>query len=341
MNRRIVRLVPIVVLGAALAGALLFNYQLVAKSRTALTATVLRNPSSVRTAQYHLAAIVPDAPDPFFQSLEQGLRQQAQSLDAALQLVRYRRYVTDTGEEGTLSSEAGHWFEIVLKGKPDGIILYVPQGISADSMLREAKERGVPVVLISPDAAPQGMGNAVIGDSFAQGKDAAGIVLGLLGGAARIGVILPSSPFSAMPPHEEPFYRGVLEALASKPGARVTAAIREEESILGGEQASATILDTHQDINAILCADSRGTIGAAQVIVDRGEVGKIVIVGADANAEVIRLVEKGVVHATIVRDAVAMGEKAVEAVLKLMMGLGTQGLIKVGHRVQPYREETR
>lgn len=341
MNRNIGRLVPILVLGAALAGALLFNFQLVAKSRSALTATVLRNPSSIHTARYHLAAIIPDAPDPFFISLEQGLRRNAEAHDAALQLVRYRRYGTDAGEGGKLSSEAEHWFGIVLKGKPDGILLYLPQGVSISGELREAGQRGIPVVLISPDAAPQGSASAVIGDSFGQGREAASIVLGLLGSAARIGVILPSSPFSALKPDEEPFYRGVLEAVTAKPGSLVAAAVREEESILGGEQACTDILDAHPDINALLCADSRGTIGAAQVIVDRGEVGRIVIIGADANAEVIRLVEKGVVHATIVRDAAAMGEKAVEAVLGLRAGLSGQGVIKVGHRIQPSRESSR
>ncbi|MDH7484010.1 MAG: sugar ABC transporter substrate-binding protein [Spirochaetales bacterium] len=335
------RLVPVLVLGAALAGALLFNYRLADESRSALTATILRNPASVKTARYHLAAIVPDAADPFFVSLVQGLRQEAQRRDVALQLIRYSSHGNEKGEGGTLSGDAERWFSIALKGRPDGMLLYVPQGIDVGKVLGDARERAVPVVLLSPDAAPQGAQRAVIGDSYNQGKDAASIVLGLLGSAARIGVMLPSSPFSAMQPYEEPFYKGILAALAAKPGAMVVAAVREEASILGGEQACASMLDSHPDINAVLCADSRGTIGASQVIVDRGQVGRIVIIGADANAEVIRLVEKGVVHATIVRDAAAMGEKAIDAILELKSGTAGPAVVKVGHNIQPAREALR
>jgi len=81
------------------------------------------------------------------------------------------------------------------------------------------------------------------------------------------------------------------------------------------------MLAEHPDINAILCIDAKATIGAAQVVIDRGMVGQIVIIGADENSEVNRLIEKGVVQASIVRDAVAMGKAGVALAIGQRIGI--------------------
>lgn len=69
----------------------------------------------------------------------------------------------------------------------------------------------------------------------------------------------------------------------------ITSVVREAVSILGSEEACNTMLQSHPDINAILCTSARSTISVAQVIIDRGLVGKIMIIGADENGEIIRL----------------------------------------------------
>ena len=160
----------------------------------------------------------------------------------------------------------------------------------------------------------------------------------MLGAAARIGIILSSDTSLGYAFYEEPFYRGVEETLKSKQGAAIVAAEREEESILGGEDACARMLAEHPNINAILCIDAKATIGAAQVVIDRGMVGQIVIIGADENSEVNRLIEKGVVQASIVRDAMAMGRAGVALAIGQRIGIRPEK-ISVGYRVILREEE--
>ena len=70
-------------------------------------------------------------------------------------------------------------------------------------------------------------------------------------------------------------------------------------------------LQQYPELNCFICTNARSTVSVAQVIIDRGMVGKIVIIGADEDLDVARLLEKGIIQATIVRDAIKMGETAV------------------------------
>ena len=332
------RILPIVVFAIAMIGALAFNIVLVSRSRRALASTILRNPATVRTARFHIAAIIPDAVDPFYGHLVEGLREEADRQNAALQVFYYS--ASAIGEGSNPSEEVWRWFEIALRSKTDGIILFQSKGMETSRFAAEAESAAMPFVPLAMDAPAQWTRSGVSGDSFSQGKEASSLVLGLLGSAARIGIILSADTSQGYAQAKEPFYRGVAEMIKNRPGAAIVAAVREEESILGGEDACARMLSIHPDINAILCIDAKATIGAAQVIIDRGVVGQVVIIGSDENSEVNRLVEKGVVHASIVRDAAAMGRSAVALAVGQRIGIRNPERISVGYHVKPERGTT-
>lgn len=335
MKRAAWRMLPIVVFGVALAGALAINISLVNRSRNALTSTILRNPATVRTAKFHIVAILPDTADPFYTHLIEGLREESERQNAALQIFYYTS--TAIGEAGNTSEEVLRWFEIALRSKADGIILFQPKGMDVQRFAQKAESERIPFVPLAMDAPQSWTRSGVTGDSFSQGKEASTLVLGLLGTVVRVGIILSSDTSLGYAFNEEPFYRGVEEVLKGRPGAAIAAAVREEESILGGEDACARMLTEHPDINAILCIDAKATIGAAQVIIDRGNVGQIIIIGADENSEVNRLIEKGVVHASIVRDAAAMGRSGISLVVGQLIGTRSPERISVGYHVIPVR----
>ncbi|SLM20021.1 conserved exported hypothetical protein [uncultured spirochete] len=335
MKRAAWRMLPIVVFAIALTGALAVNISLVSRSRNALASTILRNPATVRTARFHVVAILPDTADPFYTHLIEGLRGESEQQNAALQIFYYPS--TAIGEGGSTSEEVSRWFEIALRSKADGILLFQPKGMDVARFAQEADSAHIPFVPLAMDAPQAWTRSGVTGDSVSQGKEAGTLVLGLLGSAARIGIILSSDTSLGYAFNEEPFYRGVEETLKDRPGAVLVAAVREEESILGGEDACARMLTEHPDINAILCIDAKATIGAAQVIIDRGNVGQIVIIGSDEDSEVNRLIEKGVVHASIVRNAAAMGQSGVALAIGQRIGLRSPEKISVGYHVIPTR----
>jgi len=335
MKRATWQISLIIVFALALAAALAFNIVLVSRSRNALTSTVLRSPSTIRTARFHVVTILPDTADPFFAHLVEGLQEEADAQNAALQLFYYSPASTDDGSR--ISEEALRWVEIAIRSRPDGILFFHPKSLDLHVFVQEAKSAQIPFVSLSMDAPQNSTHAGVTGDSRSQGKAAGALVRELLGPAARIGIILSSDTSLGYAYNEEPFYRGVEEALKAKSGAVIVAAVREEESILGGEDACERMLTEHPEMNAILCIDARATIGAAQVIIDRGIVGQVIIIGSDENAEVNRLIERGVVHSSIVRDANEMGHRGIALAIGQRIGIRGPERISVGYHIIPVR----
>lgn len=302
-------LVLLITFSTALALTTIVNIRLIGKSREELGKTVLRNPASLKTAKKHIITILPTISDPFFINLYYGIQQGAARESAGLELLSYSSEVEVS--QSFLSAEAYRFFDIALSSKPDGIIMYFPPGSDIKSFTDKAQEKQIPFVPIAMDQPVQGIPALVTSDSFIQGSEAVSIALGLLGKDARIGVILPAGNPNSFIISEEPFLNGAMFELNRKRQGKIVAAEREEESILGGEEVCTSMLQRYPELNCFICTNARSTVSAAQVIIDRGMVGKIVIIGADEDLDVARLLEKGVIQATIVRDAIKMGETAV------------------------------
>lgn len=299
----------LIIFSVALILTTVLNILLIGKSREELGKSVLRNPATLKTVKKHFIAILPAISDPFFINLYYGIQQGATKDSAGLELLSYSSEVEVN--QFFLSAEAYRFFDIALRSKPDGVVMYFPPGSDIKSFSEKAQEKQVPFVPIAMDQPVQGIPALVTSDSFTQGAEAVSTALGLLGKDARIGVILPAGNPNSFIISEEPFLNGAIFELNRKKLGKIVAVEREEENILGGEAVCTNMIEKYPELNCFICTNARSTVSAAQVIIDRGLVGKIVIIGADEDLDVARMLEKGVIQATIVRDAIKMGETAV------------------------------
>ncbi|MFQ3621689.1 MAG: substrate-binding domain-containing protein [Spirochaetales bacterium] len=317
MQRNIFSLTLIFIFITILFIAAGLNIWFIGKSREELTKTVLRNPSSIRNQKQHIISILPALSDPFLSNIEAGIQQEAENLDSAVQFFYYS---SDIISGHLLPVEAYRYVDIALRSGADGIIMYFPAGAEVETFLRKAQAFNIPFVPVAMDVPAKPIEGFVTSDSYAQGRESASIAISLLGKDARIGVILPSGTPNSFTIAEEPFLQGAHKAIEEKGKGEIIAVEREEVSILGSEEACSLMIQNYPEINAFICTNARNTVSVAQVIIDRGLVGKIIIVGADENAEVTRLLEKGVVQATVVRDAVQMGRASIKTLQQIRKG---------------------
>jgi len=320
-------LILILVFSAILFGAAGLNILLIGKSREELTKTVLRNPFTEKNLKNHIIAILPTASDPFILNISEGIKIEADTSETAAQFFYYSSETEI--DRNILSAEAYKYFDIALRTAPDGFIMYFPAGAEVEGFIKQAENFHVPFIPVTMDLPPRPLNGCVTSDSYAQGKEAASIAISLLGKDARIGVILPSGTPNSFTILEEPFLQGANIELREQKKGQIIAVEREEVSILGSEEACSVMLQDFPEINAFICTNARSTTSVAQVIVDRGLVGKIFIIGADENAEISRFLEKGVVQATVVRDAIEIGKTAVKTLRKIQTGMKPEGIIKV------------
>lgn len=309
--------------GAAFLGAILMNARLVEQSRRAFAGGVFRETSRIPKARFHLVLVIPDDDDSFFSGLAEGVRAGAGEADAVVQVFKY---------SASSAAESERFFEIALGAGVDGIILYSPRGEPVLRRAEAAARMGVVFVPVGTDV-PEGGPPGFIGSaSLLQGFEGGRRICAVLGSSARIGVILPAN--GTGPVEEEPLFMGLSASIQSFQGARVSALTRARPGTLAGEEAASAMLGADPSINAIFCANSRDTMGAAQVVVDLNRVGDILVVGADETPEILRYIEKGVVTASIVRDSRWIGREAVRAFARIKEGAAPAGPVEAGFYVR-------
>jgi ribose transport system substrate-binding protein len=306
--------------GLALAGATAMNFILLSQARQALDEGILGTRSPAVPAQHHLALIIPDTTDSFFDGLVAGLTDEAHDADVAVQVFRYRR-----GAE-----EAETYFQLCLTSHLDGVVLFAgPERLQE----RQDQARAENVIFIPVGTQVPPTRQGFIGSSsFLQGFESGNQVGVLKGRAARVGLLLSSD--GQDPVTEDAVYRGVAASLQAYPGAAVVQAARARPGILSGEEAVSALLRSDPSINVLICASAPITEGAAQVVVDQNRVGQVLIVGTDGSPTIDRLVDKGVIAATIVRDSRNMGVIALDSFVKARNGTPFSSSVEVGFQVR-------
>jgi len=320
----------VLLFGVSLAGATFMNITLISQARKALEVGILGNKPAERVYAYHVALVIPDTPDSFFDGLIEGVLEAAPKADVAVQIFRYNA-------SGTSDSET--YFQLCLSSRLDGIILY--SGVDEQVAARKAQAEAEGIVFIPVGTrAPQGDGEVFIGSSsLLQGIESGNKLTQKYGRAARVGIILSSD--GEENPKDDPMYRGVMVTLQSYPGARIVMASRARPGILSGEEAASAILRSEPSINVLVCASAPITEGAAQVVVDQGRVGQLLIIGTDESPAIDKLIDKGVIAASIVRDSHRMGAEALTAFAKARSGVPLRHAQEVGFTIREKKEVRR
>ena len=311
------------IFGLAFIGATLMNADLISKSRRALASGVLRNKSSLGSARYHLVVVIPDLDDSFFRGLLDGIEESAPSAGAVVQVFRY---------SSSSPAESERFFEVALRAKVDGVIMYTPRNDAVIRRVQKATQSGTVFIPVGTDVPTENPDGFIGSGSLLQGFEGGKRICGELGASARIGVILPASGSEGL--RDEPLYRGVASAIKPFPGATIVSVIPARSDVLSGEEAASALLHTNPSVNALFCTNSRDTIGAAQVVVDLNQVGQVLIIGADETPEIRHYIDNGVIMASIVRDSRRIGQEAVQAFTRHKEGRPPIQALEVGFVVK-------
>jgi ribose transport system substrate-binding protein len=168
-------------------------------------------------------------------------------------------------------------------------------------------------------------------NSFQAGYEAGRIIVRRVGDRARIGLIIAGETEKPDQQWNQNFtLAGLSNALKEAPGARVVAAGLSRDGILFGEETADELVGKNPGLNVIVCTSGKDTIGAAQTIIDLNRVGAVTIIGYDDDPEVLAFVRKGVVSATLVRNAEKTGYEAVRAIVAARDGKPVSDFIDTG-----------
>lgn len=93
-----------------------------------------------------------------------------------------------------------------------------------------------------------------------------------------------------------------------------------EGDLINAEGVTRQIIAKYDDISAIVCSDSRVTIGVVQGVKEANAVGDIEVVGFGFSEDIIEFIKKEVIYATVVANYEQAGYSAVDTLVNHLEG---------------------
>ncbi|MBI2302679.1 MAG: substrate-binding domain-containing protein [Armatimonadetes bacterium] len=176
----------------------------------------------------------------------------------------------------------------------------------------KAVAQGVPVVTVDADL-PQSKRIAFVGTGNHQAGLAGGRKLAeLLGGRGKVALMTKPGQSNL-----EERVQGYRDALADSPGITVVqvADTRSDQNVAA--QAASALMEKYPDLAGIGCVEAAGGQGAATAVREAGRAGQVRIVAMDRGNEILKLIDEGVVDASVAQQTALMPYYAVQILYNL------------------------
>jgi ribose transport system substrate-binding protein len=266
--------------------------------------------------------LIPKVAHPWFDEVQRGAVSQAELLGEQLGseiAVEYRSpRSASTDEQNAILAEA-------LASRPDGIALDPVDAVSKMPLVKEIRDRAVPLVLFdTPSPDPQ---ITSIGNDFArQGALAAEHLVDLLDARGKVAVMrgVPSAPN-----HRERF-EAQIAVLKRHSGISFVDGGTDNDDIETARQQATAVLAANPDLDGYLCCDAAGPIGLAQAIREAGRVGEVKVVGMDGIAPILEAIRDGVIEASSSTKPRMQGSMAMVMLWQAVLGVRLPQFIDTG-----------
>lgn len=264
--------------------------------------------------KYQFALLIPASDhDLFYARSCNGMREIAEQEHAVLEIYEYPEGERD---------EIRRLLRLILNTNPDGVIFSVPYDSLYEELFKAFSDRGIPLVTLEYDAFYR---NAYVeSNPFELGRLAGEAALSLNSGGDAA-VLLSGGDAS--------FIQGFRQVLGNS-GAMDIVMIRSyEDTLAAGEEFIREILVSRSTITVAVFTGSREAEGAALALIEYGQVGTPLIIASEDNMEIRRLMEMGVISATIVRNPENAGRAAITALCALSRHERTNAYVDSGSSI--------
>jgi ribose transport system substrate-binding protein len=198
----------------------------------------------------------------------------------------------------------------------DAIILSPHDEKAASPLVKQAIDKGIPVIIVNSDIAsfPTPV-NAVVGYGQRKGTTVLGeYAAQMVNGKANVGVLegLPGY-------HSTERIGGFLDAFKKYPDMKIIASLPTEWNVETGNKAMMDMLQAHPEINLVVCANDYIAIGAAKAAEGLGRK-DILIFGNDGDTTGLEEIYAGRWTATVNTTPFIMGKIALQVAVDVLNG---------------------
>jgi ribose transport system substrate-binding protein len=218
-----------------------------------------------------------------------------------------------------------------------GIVLAPLDDVALRGPVKEAVNRGIPVVIIDSGLKSEDYVSFVATDNYVGGRKGGERLAEILGGKGKV-VLLRYQEGSASTAERE---RGFLDVLKEKypdievvssnqyGGPTTDSACTASESLLEPLRTS----DGGLTIDGIFCPNESTTFGMLRALQGAGLAGKVKYVGFDSSERLVKALREGEIHGLVLQDPINMGYLGVKTMIRHLSGEKVESRIDTGSEV--------
>ncbi|MBN1213510.1 MAG: substrate-binding domain-containing protein [candidate division Zixibacteria bacterium] len=244
---------------------------------------------------------------PFYQDLEEGLREAADS--AGFRLII-------TAGEFDVARQKDQIQDFIVQ-KVNAIIVCPCDSRSIGTAVTSANEAGIPVftadiACLAPDAK---VISHIASDNVEGGRLAAQALAEAINGTGKIAIIDHPEVESVIQR-----VKGFEEEIATYEGITVVAKLSGHGVKDQAFRTAEDVLQVHPDLSAFFGINDDSALGALAAVEKAGKVGKVKIIGFDAVPEARKAIAEGKIFADVIQQPKKIGQSTIEAVKTYLSG---------------------
>ncbi len=244
---------------------------------------------------------------PFYQDLEAGLREAADSAGYDLLV---------TAGEFDVARQKDQVHDFIVR-KVNAIIICPCDSKSIGTAVKAANDAGIPVFTADIACLAEGVKivSHVASDNVAGGQLAAQALSDALGGSGKVAIIDHPEVESVIQR-----VKGFEEEMGRFPNIEVVAKLSGHGVKDQAFRTAEDILQAHPDITGIFGINDDSALGALAAVEKAGKLDRVKIVGFDAVPEAREAIREGKIYGDVIQKPNEIGRKTIEAIQTYMSG---------------------
>jgi len=263
------------------------------------------------------AGVVLPTMNVFWTALQAGIQDTVTAAGGKLVIATAQQY------KGTVELAS---VEDMLEQQIDVLFIAPSDSVASIPAIEAANKAGVPVIEL--DSATKGgeFVTIVSTENYKAGKMAAEFVMAQINNSGTVGII-SGAPVTAILERVKAFE----DVIAQNPDVKIVTKQIMGNTIEDGTVVAENILTAFPKLDAFLCMNDAGFLGALTALQNAGKVGKVAIGAIDGMPEVVQILSIGLApkSATVGQLPYDIGKKAVQAYLDYHAGKDVPKAIKI------------
>jgi ribose transport system substrate-binding protein len=244
----------------------------------------------------------------FWQVLKDGVNVAAKEFDARVSIVGPNNE-TDVDDQIAL-------LERVIRDRPDAVVMAATDFNRLVPVAKRIEAAGIPLISIDSGLNSDIPRSFIATDNVEAGRKAGRILAKLAGDRGKVAIISFVRGTASQIDRE----RGVRSIFEAASGFDIIGTYYSDGVEKKAYETTMELLGEHRDLAGIVCLNEPASVGAGRAVKELGLAGKITLVGFDSSINEVRLLEEGVMQATVVQRPFNMGYLGVKTAIDVLKG---------------------